>query len=248
MKTFISYIKPIIAVFTSCIIIGKSTAQDAHLTTPDPGQMAFVNFDPSKDVFNLSGARINIDPSDIAGDPFLLSNWVKGNVSFFNGQYLKEADLKFNLVNNELQFLSDGKALVFAQPVKSFTLVDTAGGVTKRAWFLSGYPEFGMHKTNAFYQVLAIGPKVHLIKFISKHTTEMYQYNVNAKLSYKTVEDLHLYDVKNEKIQFINPTANSVEKGLSDFSSNIHELVKAKGSKKLSENDIIDLVNKVNSQ
>ena len=233
---------------TCCLlIVHKGISQDSHLGTPDPNQMSFVNFDPSKDVFTISAGRVNIDPADIEGSPFLISGWRKGNVSFYNGKMFKDADLKFNLVKNELQFLKDDKPLLFADAVKAFMILDTADGETRKALFNSGYPSYGMHNTKSFYQVLAMGKNVQLLKYLSKRTAETYEYNVNAKLSYKLTEDLYLYDVKNDKLQFINATANSIEKTLKDIiSADVHELVKTK-SKKLSENDIVDLINKVNS-
>ena len=133
------------------VTVSVAHAQDSHLTAPDPAQMSFVNFDPAKDVFTMSGSRISsTDFSEVNGTPNLLPNYIHGTVIFENGKVYRDGLLQLNLVTNQVQFLNNGKPLVFAEPVKSFTLIDTSGGEKKTAWFNSGYPDFGqLHPNNS---------------------------------------------------------------------------------------------------
>jgi hypothetical protein len=222
--------------------------QDAHIATPDPGQISFVNFDPAKDVFTMSGSRIStIDLSGVNGSPYLLPYYVKGTVVFVNGKVFRDGLLQFNLVSNQLQFLNNGRPLSFAQPVRYFTLVDTTGDTTKTAWFNSGYPQFGMHNQTTFYQVLAIGTRIQLLKYISKHTTEQYQYSTLPKLFFKQTEDLILYDQQSQDMFYITNSAGSVEKALEKINPKSEQVMMGIKKKKLSEDEIIAIVNKVNS-
>ena len=235
-----------LALLTSIVCMPGSVAhaQDAHLTAPDPAQISFVNFDPAKDVFTMSGSRItSTDFSEVYGTPNFLPNYVHGTVIFENGKVYREGLLQLNLVTNQVQFLYNGKPLVFAEPVKSFTLIDTSGGKTRSAWFNSGYPDYGAHHPNNFYQVLAIGPKVQLLKFISKHTSEQYQNSSLSKVYFKTNEDLFIYDVNSEELHYISNSASSIEKALGPAAE---ALVHEPGKKKLTENEIIQVVEKYN--
>lgn len=222
-------------------------AQDVHVSTTDPAQMAVINLDPSKDVFTMSGSRISSsDLSEVKGSPYLFPRYVKGQVVFVNGQTYNDALLQFNLATNQLQFLDSGRPMAFAQQVRSFSLIDTTGGITKSALFNSGYPDFGKHTINTFYQVLAFGSRIQLIKYISKHTSEQYQYSTVPKLFFKTSEDLFVYDQQSQEMRFINYSAASVKKALEKINPQARQLVEATGKKKFTEEEIIALVQKVN--
>lgn len=247
MKTRFMCIKSVLLFCLSCIVSLITRGQDAHIATPDPGQISFVNFDPAKDVFTMSGSRISTyDPSVVNGSPYLLPYYVKGTVVFVNGKVYREGLLQFNLASNQLEFLNNGRPLVFAQAVRYFTLVDTTGDTTKTAWFNSGYPEFGMHNQNTFYQVLAIGTRIQLLKFISKHPSEQYQYSSLPKLFYKQSEDLIIYDQQSQEMRYITKSSGSVEKALEKINPKAAQMVQETGKKKLSEDDIIAIVEKFN--
>lgn len=247
MKTIFSLGKAACFFVISCMAGTKLSAQDSHLSDPDANQISFVNFDAAKDVFTMSGSRISATgQADIDGSPYLLSSWSKGTVMFVNGKVYRDGLLQLNLASNELQFLNNGKPLVFALPVKGFTLIDTTGNIKKTAWFNSGYPKYGQHNESTFYQVLATGQKVQLLKFISKHTTDQYQYNGTARLYYKTSEDLFVYNTRTQKMQYIGNNEGSVEKVLDAIDPRAHDLVAATGKKKLSEDDIIAIAEKIN--
>lgn len=247
MKAVLSSIKSalLLAICISTCICAHS--QNVQVTSVDPSQPAFIDFDPNKAIFTLTGSAIKLaDQADINGSPYFFNYWTKGTVVFFDGKVHTDSLLRFNLVTNQLQFLSYDKPLLFAGRVASFTLIDTAGKKENTAWFRSGYPAYSFNNHYTFYQVLALGNNVHLLRYIRKQIAEQYQYNVAAKLSYKVNEDLLIYNVQTQSMRYINNKSSKIKKVLKEVNAPVENILSSMNKKKLTEDEIVALVNEIN--
>lgn len=244
MKTYRTA-KIIMFTLAGCLISCLSFSQNSHLGEPEMNQTLFGNFDQSKDVFTVTARGLG--GANVMGSPMLLSGWAKGDVSFYNGKVYRNADLEFDLVRNELHFKDGDKALSFTEAVKAFTITDTSGGTSRIALFNSEYPAYGMRKS-AFYLVFANGPRVHFISYISKHVSELYQYNAGSKQQYKITEDWYLYDVQTDELHPINATLKSVQKQLHNMAPNLDYLLTGITTKQVTEAQVASIVNRINSE
>ncbi len=246
MKKFFFLSAQIFSLLFLCAFLNKLHSQDTHITNVDPLQKAFNDVDDRGTVTLISGGRSYNSKSDDDVSSFITPEWTLGNVNFKNGKQLNDVELKFNFVKNELYFKKDNKMYVFINQVKDFTLFDTVNGVVKILKFKTDYPAIENIQSNAFYQVLATGSKIEVLKHFSKKNFEVLPYDSPDKPTYKIDEYLYLYDVKNNKVQPINNTVSSVEKTLPVYASNIQDLMSGQ-NKHLTESQIISLINNVNN-
>ncbi len=241
MKKYVFSPKQTFLLLIFFILFVKGFAQqDTHMTGLDQD-----HFNSTQAIYSLTANRL---PSgDKLGESFLFNaNWVSGVVYFKSGKQYNDGKLQFDIYKNELHFNNNGEANVFAEPVLRFTLVDTTKGAAGLAVFRCTYPATGMKSEKTFYQVLATGPNVHLVKYLSEKSEDIYQYSMASKTVYSVKEDWYVYDVKNNKLQWINKSASSIEKALPIYAARIEELLKGKNGKRLGDDEIVILTNKLN--
>ena len=216
-------------------------AQDRSLTNLEPFQPQFLSFDA---VLNLTGTMVNKNGVDENG--LLYPYWSKGIVNFNNGKQLRDVELQFNLVKNELYFKNNNRPNRFADSVKTFFIVDTANGVSRVATFNNGYPGWGEQTGNTYYLVLTSGPSLHLLKYIVKKKREVYEYGSAAKTVYDLEEEMVIYDVNNNSIKKIKNTAASLTKALPGYAATIQQSLKDNQSKHLSLGQIMEIIRQIN--
>src|SRR4051812_9512966 len=121
----------------------SANAQDRHLDTLYLYQPAFTS---SNDVYNITGeggfAKDN-NKTGLIEEILLYPDWHQGFVNFKNGKQLRDVELKFNLLKNELYFNNNNKLNRFADTVTSFTIFDTSNNHVAVARFSNGYPHLG---------------------------------------------------------------------------------------------------------
>jgi len=219
-------------------------AQDARLNNPVIDQQSFTNM-TGREPSTISASPVsdnNIGYDD--GSAFLYPTWHKGLVIFKNKSKF-ECMLRFDLVKNQLQFFNSGKPNLFAEPVLCFFLYDSSEAPEKTYYFQSSYPPFGQQKSSSFYQVVCFGSNVHFIKYISKKPEQVYVYGSTSKSVLKTREEWFIYDTKENKLKFVSPTANSVQKALQPYLSDVKGFSLDK-HKSISEEEMILLCNNAN--
>ncbi|HET9429592.1 MAG TPA: hypothetical protein VFO70_00385, partial [Chitinophagaceae bacterium] len=216
-------------------------AQDRSLTNLEPFQPQFLSFDA---VLNLTGTMVNKNGVDENG--LLYPYWSKGIVNFNNGKQLREVELQFNLVKNELYFNNNNRPNRFADSVKTFFIVDTSNGVSRVATFNNGYPGWGEQTRNTYYLVLTSGPSLHLLKYIVKKKREVYEYGSASKTVYDLEEEMVVYDVKNNSIKRIRNTTASLTKALPDHAAIIQQFLKDRKGKQLTDAEIMEITRQIN--
>jgi hypothetical protein len=229
--------------FFAISVCTAQTSTNHSITNIDPNQQAFNS---SEGVFNLTGTRVGNKNSPVENDALLYADWMKGIVNFKNGKQFKDAQLKFNLVKNELYFNNNNKPNLFAESVNSFYIIDSLNGVARIAFFKNGYPAFGERNDQTFYLVMNSGPSVHLLRLISKKIRESYEYGSAGKAIYEIKEELFVYDVKANTLQYIKDNVPSLVKALPAYTTVIQDALKGK-SKHLPDVEIIATVSSINS-
>lgn len=245
--TYFIYCIPtiLLLLFTAFSFCIAQTSTNHSITNIDPNQQAFNSSDG---VFNITGTRVGNKNSPVENDALLYADWMKGIVNFKNGKQFKDAQLKFNLVKNELYFNnSNNVPNLFAEPVNSFYIIDSLNGVARIAFFRNGYPPFGERNDKTFFLVMNSGPSVHLLRLISKKIRESYEYGSAGKAVYEIKEELFVYDVKANTLQSVKNNIGSLTKALPNYTNTIQQTLKDKG-KRLSDEEIIEAIREVNKE
>jgi hypothetical protein len=112
---------------------------------------------------------------------------------------------------------------------------------TKTAFYRSGYPATGNKSSKIFYQVLLENAQIHFLKYCSKPLREIYVYSAPPKKYYDYVEELYLYNVKDNTISKVN-NKSSVIKALPALSSQINKLCEESNWTLRTEAQITDLL------
>ena len=187
--------------------------------------------------------------SDVGGSsPFLSSEYRLGSVELGQGRVVNNVPLKFNSFNNALMVQRDGQELKLEFfEFAYYTDVDGNGG-TKQFMFKGGYPEINGHNENAIYQVLSMGPKVHLLKFIAQKVEDMPTLGDYSRREIVTTEEFYVYVVGGEmkKIKSLKSGKQSLQEALPEFSSKIDEISIARKLKLKTESEISIVVEELN--
>lgn len=114
--------------------------------------------------------------TDVEGSELLYPNWFFGTVTTKEGKIYKGIQLKYNMLQDRLYFLSDnGVTMSFNTPIVSFTIGDSASKI-KDKLFRNGFPVTGNLKPDSYLEVLESG-KITLLKKTTKSIMETKDYN-----------------------------------------------------------------------
>jgi hypothetical protein len=106
---------------------------------------------------------VNSDNQNLVGSPYLVDNWAKGNVKFFNAKPAENLDLKFDVLENILVLKgADDAENIFSEKISEFSL-SIAG---KERLFKTGFLDSKNQLVSAYLEVLFNGK----IKFFCKNT------------------------------------------------------------------------------
>lgn len=204
----------LVLVFSFC----SSTAQLVVGATRD-------DFQPSIYLTDVNGKAIPAKTLvDVEGSPLLSDDWNPGKVKLRDNRRADSIQLKFNLETNKVYFLRENITYEFVDDVQEFSMNLWNNGVSGTVIFRNGYPASGQQNTATFFEVLAEGPRVHLLKLTEKKLLENYVYNGPAKLSYATNSTLFVYDSVARSINKIKLKKSSVSDALPELERNILQL------------------------
>jgi hypothetical protein len=184
--------------------------------------------------------------AEVGGSPFLSEDFKPATVELGQGRIVTDVPVKFNTFNNAILIKKNGAELKldFFEGV-SYDEKQNDGS-TKHFMFKAGYPEIDGHNDNSIYQVLSMGPKVHLLKYISQKVEEVPTLGDYSRREIVTTVQLYVY-VPGAGIKKISKTSKqAVADALPQLSSQIDEIAKTKGLRLKSESDISVLVEELN--
>jgi hypothetical protein len=183
--------------------------------------------------------------AEINGSPFLTADYQQGAVELGQGKVVTGVPVKFNIFNNAMMVLKNGEELKleFFELV-SYDQADNSGNI-KHVMFKAGYPEVDGHNDNTVYQVLSLGPKVHLLKFMSQKVEDAATLGDYSRKEIVTTEQLYIY-IPGGKIRKIKNSKQALQDALPELAAKIDEVAAAKKLKLKSENEISVLVEELN--
>ena len=187
--------------------------------------------------------------TDVGGSsPFLTNDYRQGSVELGQGRVVNNVPIKFNTFNNAIMVIKDGAEL----KLDFFEFVsykeNDANGNPRQYMFKAGYPEIDGHNENAIYQVLSLGNKVHLLKYISQKVEDVPTLGDYSRREIVTTEQFYVYEPGGEikKIKSLKSGKQSLVEALPAYSARIDEISTAKKLKLKSVSDISVLVEELN--
>jgi len=198
-------------------------------------------YDVSGKPFTAS-ARVGVE-----GTAMLSDEWKEGMVIFEKGYSINKIELQFNLFENELYFKKDNVIYTFADAVREFSIPFNDEGQIRMLKFRNGYTPQHKRTLNSFYQVLADGKKVQLLKYVSKIVRERYEYSAPVKKFYEKKEELFIQDNLTGELTAIKKDKQSVIKALPSYSSSINKLTKENDLDLNAEAGLIRLIELLNN-
>lgn len=164
-------------------------------------------------IFNApdkNGRQIpNFSFHELKGSPYLAAGWVTGSIELRNGEVLENIPIRFNQIDQVIDYQLDSMELPLDKTVKRFIVGDDLNGNK----FESGYPKINANTTETFYEVLKSG-NIKLLKLESKRVAHFKGYS--QVVEQKVIKSIDYYLVMDNKISLIKPNASSVKKVLLD--------------------------------
>ncbi len=182
---------------------------------------------------------------EIGGSPFMTVDYQTGTVTVAENKTVGNIPVKFNIFSNAIMIQKDGQDL----RLESFEVVSydatENNGTIKHVMFKQGYPEIDNHTDKSIYQVLSMGTKVHLLKFLSQKVEDVPTLGDYSRREIVTTQQLYIYTPGGE-IKKIKASKQSLVEALPALSAKIDEVVAANKLNLKSESDIAELVEALN--
>lgn len=230
-----------LTLFFLCSLVYGSFSQVNTSTAPD---QADTNQEAAMSDLQLKPIRLPA-LQEVGGSLFLSNEYKLGTVQVANEKTVPNVPVKFNIFSNAVMVQRDGEEL----KLESFELVtyDEPGkdGSIQHIHFKQGYPEIDNHTSSSVYQVLAFGPKVHLLKFLSQKVEDVPTMGDYSRREIVTSQQLYIY-LPGGQIKKIKTAKQSVVDAIPGMSEKIEEAVKAGDLNLKNESDIITLVHALN--
>jgi hypothetical protein len=178
-----------IPVFFAGIFFLQSLFAQVGGTVVSGGGVAVNNFSPPpvhlQDVF--STAVQPKGPSGIEGSPFIMDDWLLANLTLFDGRIADSLYIRLNAFTNKIHFKDEkGEELEARIKIDEIKIIDE-----NPAWhgliFRTGYSG----DMNSFFQVLADGKRIQLLKKIMIVKWETRALGEENRKSFQQEEELY---------------------------------------------------------
>ncbi len=183
---------------------------------------------------------------EVGGSPFMTADYQTGIVKVTDEKLVANVPVKFNIFSNAIMVQKEGQDM----RLESFKLVsydETANnGIVKHVMFSQGYPEIDNHTDKSVYQVLSMGPKAQLLKFLSQKVEDAPTLGDYSRREIVTTQQLYIY-TPGGAIKRIKASKQSVVEALPSLSAQINEVITAKNLNLKNESDIAELVEVLNT-
>ena len=170
--------------------------------------------------------------------PYLLSKWYSGSIRMADDKVYEGVQMRYDLVNDEIEFKKDSALYHIAKGVQEFTLPSG----TDLYIFRSGFPAVDKYSNQSFYRILYDGETKLLKKYQSPITVE------KASATREMDPDAKLYILKGDKL---NPVSlkdkNSFLKLLSEEKNKMRYVIKEEGLEFDGDDDLGKLLEEFDS-
>lgn len=182
---------------------------------------------------------------EVGGSPYMTTDYQAGSVQIADNKTVANILVKFNIFSNAIMVQKDGQELKldFFQAV-TYNMTGNDGTI-KHVVFKQGYPEIDNHTEESVYQVLSMGTKVHLLKFLTQKVEDAATLGDYSRREIVTTQQLYIY-TPGGAIKKIKASKQSVAEALPALSAKIDEVVAANKLNLKSEADIAELIEALN--
>lgn len=183
--------------------------------------------------------------AEVGGSPFMTTEYQMATVEIGDKRLVKNVPVKFNIYNNAMMVLKDGadmKLELFETVTYNITAND---GSSRQVTFKQGYPEIDNHNDKAVYQILSMGPKLHLLKFMSQKVEDAATLGDYSRREIVTSQQYYIYTPGGE-IRKISSSKKSLVEALPAYAAKIEEVIKANQLNLKNESALTELVEALN--
>jgi len=187
---------------------------------------------------------LDINYTDVKGNPYLFENWTEGTVRLTNGKSYTSVQLKYNLLRDELFFkdIKTDQLLAFVIPVVEFKLNDNE---KNSILYRNGYKAIDNNTEKSYYQVLFDGG-TQLLKRTSKKVNEEKPFSSASTI--KSFEVLNFYYISNNNALIkIRKDKKSILTALANQGSALEKYLQEKSLNLKNEEDLIQFIQYYNS-
>lgn len=177
------------ALLVACIAIGfLASAQGGPSTVPYSGA-------PPRpvDLNHLTSRPIRLmDIPDLQGIPYMSAEYKPGYVKIRNGYAQQNVPMRFNIYRNVLEFQRNGLEMEL-DSLDIAMYLDVPGDSSSIRVFKAGYPEVDNQNSSTIYEVLAIGERAHLVKYVHQKMEDVKAMGDYDKKQLTTYSKLYLH-------------------------------------------------------
>jgi len=187
---------------------------------------------------------LDINYTDVKGNPYLFENWTEGTVRLTNGKSYTSVQLKYNLLRDELFFkdIKTDQLLAFVIPVVEFKINDNE---KNSILYRNGYKAIDNNTEKSYYQVLFDGG-TQLLKRTSKKVNEEKPFSSASTI--KSFEVLNFYYISNNNALIkIRKDKKSILTALANQGSALEKYLQEKSLNLKNEEDLIQFIQYYNS-
>jgi hypothetical protein len=129
---------------------------------------------------------------DLQGAPYLSAAYKPGYVRIRNGYAQQNVPIRFNIYANALEFMRDGVELAL-DSLDIAMYLDVPGDSSSIRVLKAGYPDVDNQNSSTIYEVLAIGERAHLVKYLYQKVEDVKAMGDYDKKQLTTYSKLYLY-------------------------------------------------------
>jgi len=184
--------------------------------------------------------------AEVNGTPFLTTDYKTATVITSKDKTVTEVFVKYNIYSNAIMVKMDDGQEMRLESFKSVAYDDVAAdGSVKHFQFAQGLPDVDNHNVNSVYQVIAAGPKVQLVKYITQKVEDAATLGDYSRRELVKTEQLYIY-VPGGALKKIKASKKDVAEALPALSAKIDEIATANNLKLKSEAELVTLVEALN--
>jgi len=182
---------------------------------------------------------------EVGGSPFMTADYQPGTVTIAENKTISNVPVKFNIFSNAVMIQKEGQDMKLESfKSVSYDMANNDGSV-KHIVFRQGYPDIDNHTDKSVYQVLSMGEKVHLLKFMTQKVEDANTLGDYSRRELVTTQQLYIY-IPGGEIKKIKASKQSLVEALPAYSAKIKELVNRNKINRKNEKGMAKLVEALN--
>jgi hypothetical protein len=180
------------ALLVACIAIGFLASAQGGSGLPPSVPFSGVASRPM-DLNHMTSRPLRLlNIPDLQGVPYMSAEYKPGYVKIKNGFAQQNVPIRFNIYRNVLEFQRSGVELEL-DSLDIAMYLDVPGDSSSIKVFKAGYPDVDNQNSSTIYEVLAIGERAHLIKYVYQKLEDVKAMGDYDKKQLTTYSKLYLY-------------------------------------------------------